>query len=342
MKIRKLPSRTVILSLHVTFWAILLLFPLFFSAPGKPFATVGYLPVPFYLISVGISAFLFYSNAFFLYPLFCNRKKWWVYLLAIIVLFFGIQRLKIIILTIGFPGVQIYGVNAPFIFAPTFFALAGGTIYRYLANLIQEEKISQAKEAEQLSMELKFLRSQINPHFLFNVLANLVSLARKRSDLLEPSLIKLSDIMRYMLYDTNVKKVTLDKEIEYLKNYISLQQLRFEGDVTIDTSFDLEPDASQYKIEPMLLISFVENAFKHGIGWIKDPFIFIQISVAKGYLTFVAENKFSLEDQQHKDSDSGIGLSNVKSRLKLLYPNRHKLTITSKDNTFHVHLILKL
>lgn len=342
MKKINLTTRQIIISLHILFWAVLFLLPLWLASPGKPYALIGTIPVPYYLISVLICLVLFYGNAFFLYPKLCNKRWWWLYVICFIGAIIVVNHYKIELLTYWFPRVEIFGSNAPFIFAPTVFSMIAGTVYRFVANRIQAERIRQEKEAKQLSMELKFLRSQINPHFLFNVLTNLVSLARKKSDLLEPSLIKLSEIMRYMLYDTNVKKVTLDKEIEYLKNYISLQQLRFGGDVAIDTNFDLAPGTDQYEIEPMLLIPFVENAFKHGVGWIKDPRILIQITAAEGYLTFIAENKFNSEDQQHKDKVSGIGLANVRARLQLLYPNRHELFMSDEKGLFKIFLTLKL
>src|SRR5690606_22449231 len=189
------------------------------------------------------------------------------------------------------------------------------------------EKEQKERQAEQLAMELKFLRSQISPHFLFNVLTNLVSLARKKSDLMEPSLIMLSDLMRYMLYDSEIRKVPLEKEVAYLKSYIALQQLRFGDDTPIETLIDVAPDQEQLHIEPMLLIPFVENAFKHGIGWIADPWISIRLVVADNRLTFTVRNRYAINGSDSKDSSSGIGLANVGTRLKLLYPDQHILAV---------------
>src|SRR5690606_30151987 len=145
-----------------------------------------------------------------------------------------------------------------FIFGPSFFAMVAGTIYRYAADRILAERRLREREAEQLAMELKFLRSQISPHFLFNVLTNLVSLARKKSELLEPSLLMLADLMRYMLYDSDEKKVPLTKEAEYLQSYIALQRLRFGDSVDISAAMTLSPGGGERRIEPMLLIPFVE------------------------------------------------------------------------------------
>ncbi len=342
MKKINLTGRQITFSLHVLFWVTVFLLPWWLGSPGKPYRLIGSIPMPFYLISGWLCLILFYGNAFFLYPRLVNRKWWWLYLLCFAAVIVAVNHFKIVLLVRWFPEVKIFGSNAPFIFAPTVFAMVISAIYRFVSNRLLVEKLRREKEAEQLSMELKFLRSQVNPHFLFNVLTNLVSLARKKSDRLEPSLITLSELVRYMLYDTNEKKVTLGKEVEYLKNYIALQRLRFDADVIIETIFDLKEDADKCKIEPMLLIPFVENAFKHGMGWIKDPQIQIRLTAGREKLVLNVENKFSPADRQHKDATSGIGLKNVQYRLNLLYPGRHRLSIVEKDNIFQIQLTLEL
>ncbi|HTI90426.1 MAG TPA: sensor histidine kinase [Puia sp.] len=211
--------------------------------------------------------------------------------------------------------------------------------------VIDRERVSRVlkeKQAAQALTELKFLRSQVSPHFLFNVLTNLVSLARKKSDKLEPSLIKLSELLRYMLYDTQGKRVSLQTEIEYLGNYLDLQRLRFGDDLDIDSRTDVKEDSLSYAIEPMLLIPFVENAFKHGVGYSGRPGIFLRLSVTEGILTFEVKNKFEVEPADTKDESSGIGLENVTSRLNLLYQNKYTLRIDDANNLFHVVLTLKL
>jgi LytS/YehU family sensor histidine kinase len=195
--------------------------------------------------------------------------------------------------------------------------------------------------AEQLSIKLKFLRSQISPHFIFNVLTNLVSLARKRSEQLEPALIMLSDLMRYMLYESDEKKVPLSREIAYLKSYIELQKLRFGDAVLIETDIDLAQSDIRQHIEPMLLIPFVENAFKHGMG-VDNPLIQIRLAANDGTLAFDVKNRFNDDENNSKDTSSGIGLENVRTRLTLLYPKMHELQVNKQDNLFHIHLTLRL
>ena len=213
--------------------------------------------------------------------------------------------------------------------------------YRIIRDNAKLEKIRKEKENENLKTELSFLRSQVSPHFIFNILNNMVALARKKSDMLEPSLIELSKLMRYMLYENDDERVLLAREVEYLKSYIALQLLRFGDDVTI--MFSPPDDINAYYIEPMLLAPFVENAFKHGVGMVEDPQINISISIDKatGWLDFKVMN--TIAPQQHtKDKSSGIGLANVRRRLELLYKDDYTLDIMQNDNVFIAGLKLKL
>jgi LytS/YehU family sensor histidine kinase len=220
-------------------------------------------------------------------------------------------------------------------------AFVVSVLYSITVEKIRIEKMQKENEALQLGMELKFLRSQVSPHFLFNILTNLVFLARKKSDKLEESLLMLSGLMRYMLYDAG-KKISLQQEVEYLESYVALQKLRFGRDVDILFNIELSQAEKDYSIEPMMLIPFVENAFKHGTGYRHQPFININLMVQQGALSFQVKNKFSNEADAVKEESSGIGLSNVQSRLKLLYPGRHNLKIHSSADEFDINLTLKL
>ncbi len=175
---------------------------------------------------------------------------------------------------------------------------------------------------------------------MFNVLNNMVSLARKKSELLEPSLIKLSSLMRYMLYETDEEKVPIEKETEYLQSYIDLQQQRYGKKVSINVN--LYPPDRNYFIEPMLLIPFVENAFKHGTGLIENAHIDIDMKAKNNILYFSVTNKYDAASQEIKDKASGIGLANVKRRLELLYPLHHELYINKEDNLFAVSLKINI
>ena len=139
-----------------------------------------------------------------------------------------------------------------------------------------------------------------------------------------------------------LKKISLQQEVEYLESYIALQQLRFGRDVKIISNIELLPEQANNNIEPMLLIPFVENAFKHGTGYADHPFIDISLTVRNGLLVFGVKNTFDKVADSSKDETSGIGLSNVSSRLMLLYPDRHELVIHQDNNLFSINLTLKL
>lgn len=221
-----------------------------------------------------------------------------------------------------------------------FLVLCASTAFKMIVDKMELERKNSAKENENLKTELSLLRSQVSPHFMFNVLNNMVALARKKSDVLEPSLIKLSSLMRYMLYEADEDKVPLQKETEYLQSYIDLQQQRFGKNVAIQVS--LEGTDNPHEIEPMLLIPFVENAFKHGTGLIADACIDISLYTRPGRLFFTVRNRFNPTSGEIKDKTSGIGLTNVKRRLNLLYGDDHVLNISRKDDWFIVSLQLNL
>ncbi|SFE00757.1 Histidine kinase [Chitinophaga sp. CF118] len=335
-------SRDINISLHILVWSTLLFLPYFVSTADHDYK-IGAIPGLFFTISGIIHAAIFYSNAYYLYPKFWNKRFWWLYILSIILLIITSFQLKYHIMATWFPEVQKDVTNYKFVFAPSIGILIISLVYRKVIDKINSEKEQKEKHAEQLRTELKFLRSQISPHFLFNVLTNLVSLARKKSDHLESALIKLSDLIRYMLYDTQGEKVLLSKEVTYLSSYIELQKLRFGNDVLINYNISSDDETDHYTIEPMLLIPFVENAFKHGLGGIKQPLIDIQLSVNKNRLVFEVWNQSDHEEPDTaKDESSGIGLANVRSRLDLLYRGSHTLNVSDHDNVFHITLTLLL
>ena len=290
-----------IVTLHALIWGALMALPHLLS--GNQPTPPGALPGNFWLISSVLHIGVFYLNAYVLYPRWLNKRFWWLYLLSIAAVVAAINFIKIGVLAAFFPQVNIGSTNQMMIFFPVIVFLVASIIYRLVVDKIRYEKEQKERQAEQLAMELKFLRSQISPHFLFNVLTNLVSLARKKSDLMEPSLIMLSDLMRYMLYDSEIKKVPLEKEIAYLKSYIELQKLRFGDDTRIETIIEV---------------------------------------VAENRLTFTVRNKFSVNGSDSKDANSGIGLANVGTRLKLLYPDQHILSVQREADVFSTVLTLQL
>lgn len=322
---------------HVLAWSIVLFFPYFISNASSQYS-IGPLPGFYFTLSGIIHAIIFYGNAFLLYPRLFNRKYWWLYVAAIILLIVFSLEVKFYILSTWFPDAS--PDARTHVLFPSLFAFIASVFYCIALDRVRAEKRQKENQALQLAMELKLLRSQISPHFLFNILTNLVSLARKKSDQLEASLLMLSGLMRYMLYDGS-KKISLQQESEYLESYIALQKLRFGREVKIEFDIEIPVEERNHSIEHMLLIPFVENAFKHGTG-VDQPFIDISLRVREGELVFEVNNKFDHEISVSKDETSGIGLQNVRARLALLYPGRHDLVINQDGNRFHINLTLQL
>lgn len=218
--------------------------------------------------------------------------------------------------------------------------LAISTTMRVVSDKLDSDRLALQRQQENMKTEVSFLRSQINPHFIFNILNNLVALEQMKSPELGPTILKLSALMQYMLYDTDEERVALSREVEYLQSYIDLQRQRFGQKIPITVSLDA--GAGNYEIEPMLLIPFVENAFKHGVGLIDKPGIEIMLKVRNGVLFFAVRNRYNPDSVEEKDKGSGIGLGNVKRRLKLLYASQHRLMLSQSEGWFLVSLELNL
>jgi len=294
-----------------------------------------------FIINCALLTACFYLNSNVLIPNLVYKKKWWQYG-GILLLMLAVQVLvKWIFLYLFIPS-QEFDLKPTFFFSffPLLFILACSTTWRILKDKVEADQMASERLNENLKTELSLLRSQVSPHFMFNVLNNMVALARKQSDQLEPSLIKLSSLMRYMLYEADEDKVALDKEVDYLQSYIDLQQQRFGAKVQVNVNLQLPENG--YEIEPMLLIPFVENAFKHGTGMIPDARIDIELRARQGLLQFSVMNKYNEEFEEVKDKTSGIGLANVKRRLNLLYRDNYQLLINKKEGWFVVSLQLHL
>jgi len=221
---------------------------------------------------------------------------------------------------------------------PALFVFAISVAIKITNEWFKAEKEKKEMENEKLHSELAFLKSQVNPHFLFNILNNICSLARKKSDNTENAIIQLSRIMRYMLYDSKDEKVSLEKEVEYLQNYIDLQRLRISDSVLIN--FTIEGDLGGRMVEPLLLIPFVENAFKHGVSYLDESNIDILLKIDQGVLHFRVENNRIKKNDDPVQQESGIGLKNVLRRLDLLYPGTHIINIDETVTKYIVNLYI--
>jgi hypothetical protein len=202
-----------------------------------------------------------------------------------------------------------------------------------------QQLVIQKITVEKLNAEVNFLRAQVNPHFLFNVLNNLYALTLKKSELAPDVVLKLSEMMEYMLYDSTDEKVLLEKEVSYLNNYIELERLRFSGEANI--KLNINGTLNGHEIAPLLLLPLVENAFKHGLSkQTENSWLRVNIGVERSTLNVLIENSkpVSIVDK----NKGGIGLSNLRNRLDLLYPARYELTLEDKKNSFLVKLVIEL
>lgn len=227
---------------------------------------------------------------------------------------------------------------------PLIFTFATSTSIEITAYWIQREQTEKEIQNERLNSELLFLKSQINPHFLFNTLNNIYSLAVDKSDHTETAILMLSQMMRYMLYETNAEKVALNQEIEYLENYLSLQKLRLSQKKNIEIKIDIQNNYPDLTVAPLLMIPLVENAFKHGLSYQQDSFIHVLLSCASDQIFFSIHNSKPLDcsDANPYEISTGIGLKNIRRRLDLLYPNQYELVIQDNSRHYLVELRLKL
>lgn len=221
---------------------------------------------------------------------------------------------------------------------PTITILTG---FKFAWDAITKEKELQELQSLITESELQFLKSQINPHFLFNNLNNIYALALESSPKTPTILLKLSGVLRYMLYEAQDKFVPLKHEIEQLENFIELSELQIEERGSL--SWEKEIEASEFKIAPLILSVFIENAFKHSLASLSDNLkIEAKLTVnAEGQLNFECRNRKGPESNT-QNIEGGIGLQNVRKRLELLYPNRHKLEILDAADLFELKLHLEL
>lgn len=345
MKTSWYKSDTVKVLTHVAVWAVALALPyLLDSHHGMEHHRDLAVERSFFYLNLFTNLLYigpFYLNAYVLTPRLFSQRRYLAYGLALALTYGVVMTIHFILFRYLFslPHFSVKGATG-FLLPPFVLTIAISTAFRLVRDKLDEDKRAQERQAENLKTELSFLRSQINPHFIFNILNNLVALEQMRSPELGPTILKLSALMQYMLYDTDEERVSLSKEVDYLQSYIDLQRQRFGEKVPVTAG--LKPPAGFYEIEPMLLIPFVENAFKHGVGMIDQPAIEIGLDVRNGVLHFTVRNRFNPASPETKDKTSGIGLGNVRRRLKLLYGNQHELHISRDGTWFSVALVLNL
>jgi len=283
-----------------------------------------------------------YLNLRLLFPVFLEKGKYFLY---------GISVLVLTALGAGFY-IILFDSWIDYIFSGYYFIAYYGffdislyfVIYIFVTSLLRLARgwfHLQEIEKEKTVAELKALKSQINPHFLFNSLNSIYSLARKNSSQVPEKVIQLSDLMRHIIYDSDVEFILLPKEIDMIRNYIELQNLRTPENEKIELEVTGEIEGK--KVAPLIFLPFVENSFKHGLkSGAENPFVKIRIEVFENNLVFEIENSKGKTTEIADSKYKGIGIENVKKRLGLIYPNQHSLNISDTENTFKVILQIKL
>ncbi len=299
------------------------------------------------LINVFFYAIVVYFNLKYLIPNYLTKNKFLTYGGLLILSAVVITPLKVIVFYFKYgsnPEAQnglIENLNWYFIF--TFVIASASTLVNIVKDWVQQVTEKQQLQTQTMQSELRFLKSQINPHFLFNTLNNLYALTLKKSDKAPEIVIKLSEMMRYMLYECNEKRVLLSKEVNYIYNYLDLEKLRQGKNVAI--TFETDGEISEQTIAPLMFIPFLENSFKHGLSnQISQGFVNIRLSVEQKKVYFFIENskaeKLPLKDKNRPSG--GIGLVNVHRRLNLLYPDKYELNIDDTPTTYAVNLYIEL
>jgi len=283
-----------------------------------------------------------YVNLRLLFPVFLEKRKYFLYIIAV---------LALISLGAGFY-IILFDSWIDYIFSGYYFIAYYGffdislyfVIYIFATSLLRLARgwfRLQEIEREKTLAELKALKSQINPHFLFNSLNSIYSLARKNSAQVPEKVIQLSDLMRHIIYDSDVEFIHLPKEIEMIRNYIELQNLRTPEKEKIELEVIGEIEGK--KVAPLIFLPFVENSFKHGLkSGAENAFVKIKIEVSGNDLSFDIENSKGKLVETENSKYKGIGIENVKKRLDLIYPGSYSLKITDEGNIYKVVLRLQI
>lgn len=324
---------------HILFWALSFLVLLNILKVSADIQPIDYIYTLFFHTPIVLAV---YINLLFLFPLFLEKRRFVIYgatlAATISVSWFFYDFLFGRWIDIIFPG---YYFIAYYNFWDIALYLSVYIAATSLIKLARGWFRLQEIQKEKTLTELKALKSQVNPHFLFNSLNSIFSLARKSSPVLPDIILKLSGMMRYVIYETDVEMISLQKEIEIIKDYIDLQKLRSSNSENI--TLEILGEVGGHKIAPLLFLPFVENSFKHGIkGGAKNSFIKIRIEITGGVLNFEIENNQGNPAEIHDDGFKGIGIENVRKRLNLIYPGAHVLKISGTDERFKVLMQVQL
>lgn len=300
------------------------------------------------LFGMFMNQVMFYLTAFFIVPRFLRLKKILLLIITLIGVFVLVNLFESFIdyyWLVGFfsSESESYLSYLNYNSISSFFILLLGLSYALIKYWFQNEKLKRILHEEKLTTEMAFLKAQINPHFLFNVLNSFYARALKNDvPELAEGIGKLAELLRYMVYESNEDKVMLEKEIHHLKKFIQVYQLRMAEDDDVFINFTIKGVIENVQISPMLLIPFVENAIKHGIDTKTKSIINISLEVTKNSLSYKVSNTMHQAVYGLKDSASGFGLDNLKKRLAILYPNAHTMNTKVKKGSFTALLKLQI
>ena len=334
--------------LHILFWsAVLLFFTYFFGLESQNF----YFVIRFSLFLMPITIATTYISIYKLIPDYLITKRYLKFglytvytiiistYLIIVSIFFGLIYLS----SFSYNDMPLISRNLFFVMIAVYTIVIIVSAFKLLKLNLKHSEATKRLETKILEAQLKlkeqelnYLKMQIHPHFLFNTLNTLYGFALKKADETPEMILKLSNLLDYLLYQTDKPFVLLTEEINHLNDYIALEHMRFNE--RLNVTFNYSKTSNSTSISPMLLIPFIENSFKH--GYINNGILDINIELCsdKNAISFSIENT----NHKNKTSKKGIGLINIKKRLDLLYKNKYDLNIIETDTLFKVHLILKL
>lgn len=355
-KIEVVKRRLLIVFTHIVIWALFLLLPTLFKPHTEHLTLIDFeddlLYTPRFVNSIFLVS-LFYLNYTILIPQLFFRKRYVYFTISVLLAIVSLACINVWLLPQHKPNFENHSSGFTvhmneyserhehgkffMLFGPDFNLFMFICIYFFAFALSFYEQWQHAMK-DKLNAEIAFLKAQINPHFLFNTLNSIYSLALTKSDDTPDAVVKLSAIMRYSVTESQKQYVNLNKEITYISNYIELQKLRLTDNAEVEAIY--KGDFESEKIAPLLLMPFVENAFKHGISPEENSVIKVHIELKDHVLKMtVINNKVYI---QNLSGNIGLGIENTQQRLGMLYPNNYKLAIRENDETFEVNLQIEL
>ncbi|NII26390.1 histidine kinase [Pseudoflavitalea sp. X16] len=330
-------KRIALVMIHIVGWLIILALVLI------PLIRFGIKqPIPYVTTAYFLYMGSFYLNLLVIFPWWVKKRRIahlllsWLILIILYTALFLLVNYLFNVYQYQPPWLTLLNTFTRSVIFTGYFLLAS-TVYKFTVDWFRSARMREQQENQHLRTELAFLRSQINPHFLFNTLNNIYTLAYQQSDKTADAVMRLSGMMQYMLYESNVERVALQKELDYIDQLIALQQLRMKDRMALE--YTVTGNTGACTIPPLVLIPFVENIFKHGVLNNEEDPAMIRLQIDNGQLSFHTRNRIN---DHLKDATSGIGLANVKRRIALLYPPASGFTIEQNGTHYCVHLTLQL